>query len=396
MEGAPRTGAAGACAAVTKVAIVTTEPTASRVPQFDLLARRPDLAIMVFYAAESVQGRTWKLTLDHPHETLRGPVLPLARLLNHDYPVTPSLWRKLDRGGFECVVIWGWSTFAAQLAILWCRRHHVPYILFAESHLGEPRRAWVRVVKRVAVPVVVRGAATWLATGALAREHLVHYGADPARIWTFANTIDVNALAARADELREQRDEIRRRFGFGPDDVVVLHAGRLLPIKGVDVLVEAAARAGGVKLLIVGDGPQRGSLERAAETAHVDATFAGFLVADELAQAYVAADIFALLSRRETWGVVVNEAAACGLPLVLSAGVGAARDLLEPGVNGELVPAENAVLAAVALRRLAGDRDLRAESGRRSRAIAGCWGYTPSDEGFAQAVRAAVEKYAAD
>ena len=57
----------------------------------------------------------------------------------------------------------------------------------------------------------------------------------------------------------------------------------------------------------------------------------------ELISHYVAADIFALLSLRETWGVVVNEAMASGFPLVLSSAVGAARDLLEPGRNGFLV-----------------------------------------------------------
>ena len=295
---------------MTRIAIVTTEPTASRVPQLDLLARRDGIDLTVFYAASSVQGRTWSLTLDHPHEILRGPAIPLTRVLHHDYPVTPSLWRKLNHGDFDCLVIWGWSTFASQLAIAWCRTHRVPYVLFAESHFGEQRRMWVRALKRLVVPFVVRGAATWLVTGTLAREHLVHYGADPARTWTFANTVDVAALGGRADELRPRRSQIRKRFGFTNDDVVVLHAGRLLPVKGVDVLIEAAALARGVKLLIVGDGPRRSALEREAASVGIDATFAGFLAGDQLVEAYVAADIFALLSRRETWGVVVNEAAA--------------------------------------------------------------------------------------
>ena len=164
----------------------------------------------------------------------------------------------------------------------------------------------------------MRGASAWLAAGTLAREHLVHYGADSARIWTFAHTVDTTTLSARADALRGHRSEIRTQFGFERDDVVVLHAGRLLPIKGVDVLIGAATRAGCVKLLIVGDGPERAALEHASRVAGLDAHFAGFLDGDNLIKAYVAADIFTLLSRRETWGVVVNEAAASGLPLVLS------------------------------------------------------------------------------
>ncbi len=375
-----------------RVAVVTTEPTASRVPQFDLLARRTDLDLMVFYAAETVQRRQWSLALDHPHEILRGPSIPATRLLHHDYPITPSLWRKLAEGAFDCVVVWGWSTFAAQLAIAWARTRHVPYVLFSESHLAEPRHAVVRALKRLAVPTAVRPAANWLATGTLARQHLVAYGADPARIRTFANTIDVAALAARIDELRPKRGELRRALGFAPDDVVVLFAGRLLPVKGPDVLLDAAARVPGIKLLVAGDGPLRSQLERDAARAGVAATFTGFLSRDGLMEAFTAADVFALTSRRETWGVVVTEAAASGLPLVLTDTVGAAFDLLEPGANGLRVGSGDAGALAGALAELAADRAARERFGARSRELAAAWGYGPSNDAFAAAVHDAVTR----
>jgi glycosyltransferase involved in cell wall biosynthesis len=367
---------------------VTTEPTASRVPQFDLLAQRDDLELTVFYAAETVQRREWSLELRHPHEILRGPSIPTTRLLQHDYPVTPSLWRKLGRGRFDCVVVWGWSTFAAQLAIVWARTHRVPYVLFSESHDAERRTGLARTLRPLVVRPAVGGASAWLATGTLAREHLVANGADPTLVWTFANTVDVDALARRADAIRDGRERIRRDLGFGPSDVVVLHAGRLLPVKGADVLAAAAALAGEVRLLVAGEGPARAELERRAPSA----VLTGFLGPDELVRAYVAADVFALLSRRETWGVVVVEAAACGLPLVLSDAVGAAADLLEDGGNGYLVPAGDVGATAQALTRLAADAETRGRFGARSRELVSLWGYGPSDDAFAAAVAAATTK----
>ena len=105
---------------------------------------------------------------------------------------------------------------------------------------------------------------------------------------------------------------------------------------------------------------------------------------------YVAADVFALLSEREPWAVVVNEAAACGLPLVLSDRVGAAPDLLRDGENGFLVAAGDVAAAAAALRRLAADPERAPRSGARSRELVQDWGYGPSVDGFLAAVREAV------
>ena len=111
---------------------------------------------------------------------------------------------------------------------------------------------------------------------------------------------------------------------------------------------------------------------------------------ERIVELYVAADVFALLSEREPWAVVVNEAAACGLPLVLSDRVGAAHDLLRDGENGALVPAGDVDAAATALRELAADPKRRAEQGARSRELARDWGYGPSVEGFLDAVREAI------
>ena len=91
-------------------------------------------------------------------------------------------------------------------------------------------------------------------------------------------------------------------------------------------------------------------------------------------------------------GVVVNEAAASGLPLVLSDRVGAAHDLLRDGENGFLVPADDPDSAADAFRRLAGDENLRRRMGDRSRELVRRWGYEPSVEAFVAAVREATAR----
>ena len=118
----------------------------------------------------------------------------------------------------------------------------------------------------------------------------------------------------------------------------------------------------------------------------------GDLPAERIAEAYAAADVFVLLSTRETWGVVVNEAAASGLPLVLSDRVGAAYDLLRDGENGFLVGAGDVDATGEAFKRLAADAGLRVRAGERSREIVRGWGYEPSVESFVAAVRDAAAR----
>jgi glycosyltransferase involved in cell wall biosynthesis len=358
-----------------RVALVAGEPTPYRVPHFRALAARPELDLTVIYGSATVQRRTWRI--EHEEAVyLSGPMLPLSRILHHDYPLTPGIWRVLSRGRFQLVVVGGWSLMATQLAIAWSRRHKVPYVLMADNHLRETRPAWVRAVKRVVLPRIVPQAAAWLVPGSLARDHIVAYGARPERTLVFPLTVDVPALAARVDALRIPKNE----------EVVVLHVGRLIAHKAVDVLIRATAAAG-VRLHVVGHGPDRAALTALASELGARVTFAGELEGDDLAAAYAAADVFALASRRETWGVVVNEAAAAGLPLVLSDAVGAAADLLRDGENGILVPSEDPVRLAAALSRLAADPDLRRRMGARSRELVAGWGYGPSVDAFVELAR---------
>jgi glycosyltransferase involved in cell wall biosynthesis len=343
---------------MTRVTIVSPEPTPYRAPLFDRIAARDDVELTVVYAARTVADRSWSVALHHPHVFLRGLRVPGARmLLRHEYPLTPGVVRVVNASSPEVVVVSGWSTFASQAAVAWCRTRRVPYVLHVESHDLDPRPPWRRAMKDAVATRVLRGAASVLAVGSAARESALARGAKQVRI--FANTIDVDRWIARADALPHTQH----------DGVVVLSVGRAVPEKGFDILSAASSQAA-VRL----------------------ETVTGGVSEEELARRYVEADVFALLSRHEPWGVVVNEAAASGLPLVLSNRVGAAYDLLRDGENGFLVPAENVGAAAGAIRKLAEDAELRRRMGARSRELVRAWSYDASVESFVAAVREATAR----
>ena len=197
-----------------RVAAVFPEPTPYRAPLLDRVAALPDIDLTVIYAADTVARRTWRVEPKHRAVFLHGLRIPGARrVLHHDYPLTPGVVRALTEARPEVVVVSGWSTFAAQAAITWCRVKDVPYVLVVESHDEGPRAGWRRSVKGIVVPPVVQNASGVLVTGTLARNSMISRGAAPERVRVFANTIDVEGFGERADRLADAASELRAELG---------------------------------------------------------------------------------------------------------------------------------------------------------------------------------------
>jgi glycosyltransferase involved in cell wall biosynthesis/GT2 family glycosyltransferase len=373
-----------------RLAIVLPEPTPYRTGMLDRLAERPDLDLTVVYAAAAVQQRVWGIDVRHRAVLLDGKRVPgAARVLRHDYPVSTGIFGALGDADPDVVVVSGWSTFAAQATVVWCRRRGVPYVLLVESNERDARPGWRRTVKNAVVPSVVGHAVEVLVVGSLARESMRARGVSDDRISVVANTVDIARLAEATDVLAPRRDGLRGEAGIAEDDIVVLSVARLAPEKGLDTLLRAASAAGEPRLVVAlaGSGSERERLAALATELGVRLVLLPDLPWERIVERYAIADLFALLSRHEPWGVVVNEAAACGLPLVLSDRVGAAYDLLEHGRNGRLVPVDDVAAAADALRELAADPELRRAMGTASREIVAGWGYEPSIERLVAVVR---------
>ena len=145
-------------------------------------------------------------------------------------------------------------------------------------------------------------------------------------------------------------------------------------------LLEAFARANvpNSYLVFAGDGPERSNLERrATELGLADRVrFLGFLNQSQLPSAYCAADLFVLPSLFEPFGLVVNEAMLCGLPVAVSDRVGAKFDLVRPDENGYVFPAGDVEALAAILRQILPDAEKRARMGAAARQRMETWSPT--------------------
>jgi phosphatidylinositol alpha 1,6-mannosyltransferase len=224
------------------------------------------------------------------------------------------------------------------------------------SHYGAP---WLAPLTwRYLVALHNRCARTYVPTRQVAAEVRRH---GMRRVRVLPRGVDA---AAFRPSLRS--GAVRRGWQAGPDDLVFLYAGRVAAEKNLVRLTDLARAIPGAKIVIVGDGPYRTALESAlGDRAH----FTGHLHGETLAAAYASADVFAFPSRTETFGLVLLEAMASGLP-ILAMHAGGVPDVVEDGRNGLLCDPRATTSWVEQARRLAAEPALRHRLGEQGRQTA--------------------------
>lgn len=157
---------------------------------------------------------------------------------------------------------------------------------------------------------------------------------------------------------QKRSEALRAQWGLAPDELAVVHVGRLAPEKNLDLVLEAFAaivqQHPRARLVLVGDGPSR----TAMQATHTNIIFAGMQTGDALASHYASGDIFLFASLTETFGNVVLEAMASGLPVLAFACAGAAQ-LIDHEHNGWLVPPNDNEAFVEWAQRIAANSDQR-------------------------------------
>jgi glycosyltransferase involved in cell wall biosynthesis len=285
----------------------------------------------------------------------------------------------LDRLAPGVVFLPGWGDRHTLAGLRWCQRSGTPAVAMSESTRhdsigdrdpdpGRPvRRPWWReAVKRR----LVRQFSAALVGGTPHREYVVELGLPPDRVFDGYDVVDNDYFAAGADAARADAAALRNRHGL--PERYFLASGRFIAKKNFPRLVRAfsayraSAGAGGWDLVILGDGPEKPELLRQIDRAGVrDAVrLPGFKPLSDLPTYYGLAGALVHASTTEQWGLVVNEAMAAGLPVVVSRACGCAADLVTDGVTGfTFDPYREAELTRALLTVAAPDFD-RAATGR--------------------------------
>lgn len=322
-----------------RVALLTNILAPYRLPAIRALARTPGWTLRVFVNAEREFDRSWELDA-HGLDVER---IPGARAVRGGrtlhFPSPLGAFAALRRFRPDAVIS---AELGARtlLAWLYCRAHRLPLVIWAEPTRGLLAQAGC--VRRRLGRFLLARARTVVVPGSEARRAFEGWGVDPLRIVVAPNCHDDETYAKALACVDPRAARLALHAALGCRSRIALVVGRLLPWKGTRQLLDAWDRLpAGLRddwtLLFVGEGSEAARVEsaqrthRPGEIAHVRRA-----APRELAQLYSAAELLVHPSLGEPWGIVVNEAMACGLPVLCSRRAGCAEDLVEPGVTGWL------------------------------------------------------------
>ena len=332
---------------------------------FRCLTQRSDIDLTVLFAMlpdAAAQGAGFGVAFEWDLPLLEGYRYQVLDNVSRSPGVThfkgcdtPGIEAVLRELAVDAVVVNGWVVKTCIQTLRACKRLGIPCVVRGEANNLRLRPLLKRLLQRV----LVRKYDAVLPIGTASREFYLSHGVSPSRMFDAPYCVENERFARAAAAAEPRRSTLREQWGIPEEAVCFLYCGKFEPKKHPVELVKAfldarhqlshsfpAARP--IHLLMVGDGELKDQCQRLSASDEVVAsgasplasiTYTGFLNQSQIVDAYVASDCLVLPSDAgETWGLVVNEAFACGRPAIVSDLVGCSQDLILADETGFTFP----------------------------------------------------------
>ncbi len=336
-----------------KILFLTNVPAPYRVRFFNVLSQYCNLTVVYEKARSDERDARWTEKTNSGYRTVFLQGMRTAV----DGAFAPGILKYLKKDLFDLTVICGISSPTQMLAIQYCQLRGIPYAIEGDGAFPKDGRGFKEAVKRY----LIRKADLCFSTGRKHDAYYRQYGAAEAALVRYPFTSVEEGDVLDAPVSREEKVRLRRELGIR-EEAMLLAVGQFIHRKGFDVLLNAARKLPkNVGIYIVGGEPTEEYLSMREKWDLDQVHFVRFMPKTELTRYYLAADAFVLPTREDIWGLVVNEAMACGLPVVTTTRCNAGLELVQDGKNGYLAePGDAAGLAQAMEAVLAGDREAMA------------------------------------
>jgi len=317
-----------------KLILVTNIISPYSIPMFNYLNGVETLDFKVIFLAETESNRRWKIYKDEINFDYRVLKHFCLFIQSKEMPIYVNwgLCKELRKFRPDAICVCGYHYLATIEVLFYAKLMNVPITLWAGSHLlsGFIKNLLTNLYKKMIIPRFD----SYITYGTAAKDQIVHYGAKPEKIVVGCNTVDVEWFIKRSEEIKEEEIQEMKK---GYPSKNILYVGEFIKRKAVINLITAFEKLdmANVGLILVGEGKEKDKyLKYIREHNIKNVFFEGFAQKEDIVKYYKSVDVFVLPSFNEVWGLVVNEAMACGLPILSSTYAGVTRDLVKDRVNG--------------------------------------------------------------
>ena len=331
----------------TKVAVIHNLLTPYIIPFFKELVKQKEYQFKFFLTSENKLNREQQKEIDNKFDYL---ILPKFSINFPDqdefsYFINPTFLYEIIKYKPDVIIAAGWDTFSYLLSFLYAKIFHKKFILWSGSTKYENN--WRRIISRLLVRSLIKYSDALISYGTRAKKYLIQLRAKREKIFIAYNTVDIDFFIKAISLLRKAEPKKQEREIKKKKKTIILYIGQLIERKGIKDLIKAIeilkSKIANIVLLLVGDGIMKSEILNYLKKNQLEDTVRvmGNIKYNSLPEIYHLANIFVLPSREEVWGLVINEAMACGLPVITSNKTGASDDLVKQGENGFIFPARN-------------------------------------------------------
>lgn len=319
-----------------KVAFVTYAAAPYRIKQLEEFSKYA--AIHVYYISEKMVDRAWNLAGERSFAEEKLPVAFKAKGLGAVHKNLKKIVQEND-----LIIIGGYSSATYIVLSLLCKMYKKPSVVLLDGVSPKKLTEDGKGVKNIVKKFVLGNSAAAFGNGTVAKRYFKDVLGYQKQVYPQVLTSNVGAVMQHTEQKAELRTHFCETYGIDPAKKIVSYSGRLLARKNVKDIIDALVQLNREDLhfMIFGGGTaeEEQDLVTYAQSKNVPMTITGFITdQDELYKHYFMSDVFILPSIDDPWGLVVNEAMAASLPVIVSDGCGCSLDLVEDGKNGYVYP----------------------------------------------------------
>lgn len=317
-----------------KVSFITNKKAPYRSLQFKHFAEKKKYNFELAYVDKNFIARDWKIepAKEFDEIYLNGSL----KFLKHIKIILST----------DIIILGGYYKPIYIYYSLICKFLNKKYILLFDGISPEKIYKKENLFKYFLKKIVIGNSSYILGNGSVSKEYFIHKFKYPEdKIYNQVLTVDIEAIQQKKIQADELKKKLKEKYQVNIENKIVIYSGRLVERKNIKIVIDALSKLQKEKItfIILGDGIEKQNIINYAKEKKVDIIITGFIKEQsELFEHYFLGDLFILPSYDEPWGLVVNEAMAAGLPVIVSTECGSGKDLIKEGENGFTFSPNNA------------------------------------------------------